>query len=450
MLLTPLLALLPFGASVLASPEPFPPQQPRQVEADSLDATSPQKDWEALAERQNRHLCYVLPDKGHYDAETISNVLNGDCRHRALVVLPGEEYHMNTPLTTTDLDDIHIHLFGRLLWSPDIPYWLSVSMPIGFQNQSTVWYFGGDRVHWDGHGTGTLDGNGQVWYDWAKGEGNLPHRPMMINWRHLTNSVVRRTRFVQSQMWTMATSWSRNILFEDIYVNNTSSSEHSTLNTDGVDTINSDNITFCRWDVTCGDDNIALKGNSSNIFVHDSVFHGGQGLAIGSLGQYNGRHEHVDNFYARNVTMHNTRYAIYLKTWPGHQNGWPPNGGGGGLGHGKDIAIEDIVLNGTRTAPFWIWQCEHYEGDMGKDCDSSQFSFSDIAFRRVSGTTAPGVTLAASLRCAAGGGGCTNVAVEDFSVTEGSSGEPLSEWYCANVHGAKGFECEPFPPEEEE
>jgi galacturan 1,4-alpha-galacturonidase len=449
------LALLPVAAAAIDQLAWKPPHdrfpvaaavspsfEPRDVDV------PPREHWEELAEEEGRTLCYLEPlEDDQDDAAAIAEALNGDCHKDGLVVLPGETYHMNTNITTMGLDNVHVNLYGRLLWSTNIEYWLSVSMPIGFQNQSTVWYFGGDNVLFDGHGVGTLDGNGQVWYDWAEGEGNLPHRPMMINWRQLTNSIVRRTRFVQSQMWTMTASLSKNLLFEDIYVNNTSNSEHSTLNTDGIDTIWSDNITLNRWDVTCGDDNVALKGNSSNIFVYDSVFHGGQGVAIGSLGQYNGRYEHIKNFVARNITMYNTRYAIYLKTWPGVQNGYPPNGGGGGLGHGENIVMEDIVLHGARTAPFWIWQCEHYEGDMGKDCNSSEFSFSDVHYKGVSGTMAEGVTLAASLRCSGAGGGCTNVTVEDFSVTT-SDEKPLTDWYCANVHDYEGFECEPFPPEE--
>lgn len=47
-------------------------------------------------------------------------------------------------------------------------------MPIGYQNQSTVWYLGGDNISFNGHGTGTLDGNGQVWYDYVNGISNYP------------------------------------------------------------------------------------------------------------------------------------------------------------------------------------------------------------------------------------------------------------------------------------
>lgn len=52
-------------------------------------------------------------------------------------------------------------------------------------------------------------------------------------------------------------------------------------NTDGVDTLFSDRITFRNWTVTGGDDNISLKANSTNILIQDSVFHGGLGVAIG-------------------------------------------------------------------------------------------------------------------------------------------------------------------------
>lgn len=442
MLATAILPLLPALVSAIENQTPW---LPRQVAYGP--EIPPLEYWEDLAKSQGRTLCYLEPGKdGIDDAPLIATALNEDCREKGLVVLPGPEYHMNTNITTLDMSDVHINLFGRLLWSTDIDYWLSVSMPVGFQNQSTVWYFGGDNIILDGHSIGTLDGNGQIWYDWARSRGNLPRRPMMINWRHLTNSVIKRMRFVQSQMWTMATTWSQNLLFEDIYVNNTSNSVHSTLNTDGVDTIWSDNITFSRWDVTCGDDHVALKGNSSNIFVYDSIFHGGQGVAIGSLGQYKDRWEHIYNFHGRNITMYDTTYGIYLKTWPGVQNGYPPNGGGGGLGHAKNIVMEDIKLHRGRVAPFWIWQCEHYDGDMGKDCDSSKFGFSDVTYKGFSGTMRPGVNMASSFRCSAGSGGCRNITVEDFSVKQEGTDKVLSDWFCSNVHDNKGFDCKPFPP----
>ena len=398
--------------------------------------------WQAQAHQQGRTLCFVEPSaNGTDDAPSIVQALTTTCKSNSLVVFGGPLYHINTPMQTLGLENVVIEQFGRFLWSNDVDYWLTVSMPVGFQNQSTVWYFGGDKVLWDGHGVGTFDGNGQVWYDWAKNQGNLPHRPMNINWRYFTNSRVQGMRFVQSQMWTMATWFASNVQFDNIYVNSTSTSQYNTLNTDGVDTIHSDHITFSKWVVDNGDDSIALKGNSTNISVLDCRFYHGQGIAIGSLGQYNGDHEVIENFYARNITLHDTTYVIYLKTWGGVQNGYPPNGGGGGLGYAKNIVVEDVVLDGGRKFPFFLWQCENYSGSAGLDCDSSKFQFSDIYYKGISGTMVAGEETAVWLRCSEAAGGCTNVTVEDFTVTNVGSTTVLNTWACHNVYDTHGFTC---------
>lgn len=398
------------------------------------------QDVKRQAESQKRQLCVVRPRAdGGDDGPALVEALNHKCRNRSVVYLPGPVYHIRSAMTTLDLDQVRIVLLGRLLWSADVEYWRSVSMPVGFQNQSTVWYFGGNGVEWDGHGVGTLDGNGQVWYDWAKSQGNLPRRPMNINFRRLTNSAIRRMRFVQSQMWTMAITHSRNVQLDDIFVRSTSNSQWNTLNTDGCDTVNSDRITFRRWFVDNGDDAIALKGNSSNISIYDSTFVNGQGVAIGSMGQYDGRHEYITDFHARNITLRNTAHVSYLKTWSGVSRGVPPNGGGGGLGHASNIVMEDIRVEGLRQQPFFAWQCEHYSGFEGKDCNSSKFKLNNIAWRRVSGTVKDDVAETGRFQCSSGAGGCDDIRVDDIRITK--AGQPLDTWHCDNVNGNVGFKC---------
>ena len=99
----------------------------------------------------------------------------------------------------------------------------------------------------------------------------------------------------------------KSVLLEDIYVNNTSTNGAATLNTDGADTIYADNITFRRWTVDNGDDSISQKANSTNILIEDSDFYNGLGVAIGSIGQYYGRFEIIENVTARNIRFHGTR-----------------------------------------------------------------------------------------------------------------------------------------------
>jgi galacturan 1,4-alpha-galacturonidase len=136
----------------------------------------------------------------------------------------------------------------------------------------------------------------------------------------------------------MAIIHSQNVTFENIYVNSTSSNGNPARNTDGADVMFSDNIVMRGWEVDNGDDAISLKANSTNVIVEDSVFHTGQGLAFGSIGQYPGLYEIIENVVARNITVDGTEYAVYFKTWTGEEVGYPPNGGGGGLGHMNNIS----------------------------------------------------------------------------------------------------------------
>jgi len=124
---------------------------------------------------------------------------------------------------------------------------------------------------------------------------------------------------------------SSNVVLEDIYVNNLVGTSGSS-NTDGANTIYSDHITFNNWDVSNGDDSIAIKANSTNICVTNSNFRTGLGLAFGSIGQLDGQFETIENVTASNISCHSTLHGAYIKTWTGQQVGFPPNGGGGGIG----------------------------------------------------------------------------------------------------------------------
>ena len=126
---------------------------------------------------------------------------------------------------------------------------------------------------------------------------------------------------------------SSGVTLNDIYVNS-NSPVHGipARNTDGADTMFSDSISFNRWSVVNGDDSISTKANSRNIFISDSTFINGLGIALGSTGQYKGQYEIIENVTAVNVQFKKTLCAGYIKTWAGEQVGYPPNGGGSGFG----------------------------------------------------------------------------------------------------------------------
>ncbi|KAI1266484.1 polygalacturonase [Xylariaceae sp. FL1019] len=361
-----------------------------------------------------------------------------ECSENAYIIFEEKTYNINSTLNTTNLLNVEVQLRGYLKWSDDTTYWLNHSMPVGYQNMSTVWFLGGRNFSIKGYGTGTFDGNGQAWYDLVKGISNYPNRPMGLTIWHAQDADFTGLNFLQSQMWTMAIMHSKSIVMEDIYVNSSSSNGNPARNTDGLDTSFSDDLTFRRWLVDNGDDAISLKANSTNVLIEDSVFLTGQGFALGSIGQYPGEFETIENVTVRNITVSKTKYAAYIKTWTGEQVDYPPNGGGGGLGYIKNITISDIELQNVRDSAVNIGQCTTFSGTTG-DCDSSLFHIEEVDFLNFTGTTAS--SYIAKMQCSSAAGGCTGLKFEGMDLKNISTGATVTSFSCKNVLDSVGTTC---------
>lgn len=61
--------------------------------------------------------------------------------------------------------------------------------------------FSGSNVTVDGHDTGIINGQGQVWYDLALGIGGLFGRPIPFCLRNVTNGVAKNFKIIQSGKW---------------------------------------------------------------------------------------------------------------------------------------------------------------------------------------------------------------------------------------------------------
>lgn len=358
------------------------------------------------------------------------------CGINGKVVFENATYHVDSIMNITGLSNVEVDLRGTLVWGTNISYWLNHSMPVGYQNQSTAFIFGGDSIYFHGNGYGTFDGNGQTWYDFVGDTSNYPRRPHQITWNGLTNSVIEGVRFVQSQMWTMTLINSENVLLQDIYVNSTNLKGGPDQNTDGADTIYSNNITFVRWSVTNGDDSISQKANSTNILAEDCSFFNGLGMAMGSIGQYAGRYEEIINVTARNIYAYHTWYAGYAKTWTGITQGYPPNGGGGGTGLMKNITFQNFTIVEAYQL-FSITQCNSYIGATG-GCDTSTFQIEDLYWGDMTGTLKTNDI--ASLQCS-GAAPCFGVDISNVHMTINSTGTPATGYRCSNVSDPIGFTC---------
>lgn len=129
----------------------------------SCDPHSPSKPIPISPSRTKQ--CYV---QSHGDGVTddspyILTALH-DCNNGGHVVFPqNESYVIGTALDLTFLEHVDIDIQGYVQFTNDTDYWQANSFKQIFQNATTFFQLGGNDVNV--YGGGTLDGNGQIWYD---------------------------------------------------------------------------------------------------------------------------------------------------------------------------------------------------------------------------------------------------------------------------------------------
>ncbi|KOM58501.1 hypothetical protein LR48_Vigan11g153500 [Vigna angularis] len=84
-------------------------------------------------------------------------------------------------------------------------------------------------------------------------------------------------------------------------------------NTDGIDISSSKSILIKDSNIACGDDCIAIIGDSSDINATGIACGPGHGISIGSLGKNNG-HDKVEQVYVYNCSFTNTKNGARIKT----------------------------------------------------------------------------------------------------------------------------------------
>ncbi|KAJ6605098.1 pectin lyase fold/virulence factor [Mycena sp. CBHHK59/15] len=145
------------------------------------------------------------------------------------------------------------------------------------------------------HGTGGIQGNGQAWWEYytthmkADGDG----RPITLMLYCTTRGVIRNFSIQVQPFWCNTVTESRNIVYDWMCCN--ARQRESRLRWDqgrradadaGINMFQSDHIALLNWDITCGDDCLAIKGNSTNIVAKNITCRGGNGIMFSSLGQY--------------------------------------------------------------------------------------------------------------------------------------------------------------------
>jgi polygalacturonase len=185
-------------------------------------------------------------------------------------------------------------------------------------------------------GAGTIDGQGQDWWDAFASDSTI-ERPQEVNLGHVTRVQVSGIRLQNAPAEHIWVKSDTDVTITGITISTLAVSGKSPpKNTDGVD-VTATGMFFCNNNIACGDDNIAMSG--SNLYVAYSTFGVGHGCSIGSITKngvsgltvdhltFNGttsgmrmksardRGGLVQNLTYSNVTMTNVQNPVYITSY---------------------------------------------------------------------------------------------------------------------------------------
>ncbi|KAL1614624.1 hypothetical protein SLS54_009594 [Diplodia seriata] len=284
------------------------------------------------------------------------------CNGGGHVLFPAtQSYVVGEPLDMSGLAHIDIDIQGAVAFTDDIPHWLDRAFDLGFQNATSFFKLGGADVHV--YGGGTIDGRGQAWWD-NYAENKHDRRPVLFATVEMHGGSVSDLRLVNSPFWHNFVANSSEVVFTNISIRSVSDNENFEKNTD---------------------DCVSFKPNSTNILVQNMSCNGTHGMSVGSLGQYPGRVDYVENVLVRNAAMYNSSEGARIKVWPdAFSEKSATLAGGGGRGRVRNVTYDGMWLDNVDYG-LTVTQC--YGQDDEEECfkHPSKLNITDVTFRNVRG-----------------------------------------------------------------
>jgi len=360
------------------------------------------------------------------------------CNHGGHVIFTeGIDYTIGTALNLTFLNSVDIEFNGNVKFTNNTTYWQANSFRQIFQNVTTFFQLGGNDVNV--FGGGTIDGNGQIWYD-LYAQNDLILRPVLFGVIGLHNSTISNLVLRHSPTYYYFVANSTNVVFDGINISGFSTSVNVAKNTDGWDTYRSEDITIQNSIINNGDDCVSFKPNSTNILVQNLFCNGSHGISVGSLGQYVGEFDIVSDVYVFNVSLHNTSDGARVKVWPGSPAELSGDlQGGGGEGRVNNITYDTISVDNTDYA-IEVDQC-YGQNNLTLCLEfPSTVTISNVVFKNFTGKTSTKFGAQIGTFACSDDMVCSGITTEGISVT---SPKGTNQAYCLNVDetALQGFEC---------
>ncbi|KAL2846860.1 putative exopolygalacturonase B [Aspergillus pseudoustus] len=350
-----------------------------------------------------------------------------------LLLQKGKKYVIGKRLDLTFLDNIEVQLDGELKFTDDVTYWQANNFYYDFQKSITFWRWGGRDIRI--FGKGTLNGNGQRWYNEFAGQeildsDNTYYRPILFLTENATRVSVEGITQLNSPCWTNFFVNSNDISFDNVFINAYSTNASALpKNTDGFDSLNVNGLSVTNTRVDIGDDCFSPKPNTSNIFVQNLWCNNTHGVSMGSIGQYPGVLDFIENAYIENVTLLNGQNGARLKAWAGEDVGY---------GRINNITYKNIHIENTDN-PIVLDQC--YFNIPTDECAAypSQVNITNIVIENVYGTSSGAEgDVVADLVCSPNAV-CEGIHLENVYIKtpEGEEGVIV----CDGISGDIGVDC---------
>ncbi|KDQ56690.1 glycoside hydrolase family 28 protein [Jaapia argillacea MUCL 33604] len=396
----------------------------------------------------NAKVCTLQPlGAGLDDTDQVEAAIS-ECGQYGQVIFGAGDYNITRKMTW-NLVSSQVDLYGYLSFIPDYQYWLNYNSTyrvVFIQDQASWFVVTGNDFIIDAHGQGGIKGNGQPWWSYYA-TGAQPRldgdgRPIAFTLSHVQRGVVNNFHIDSPPFWCNTVADSVDVVYDGMVCNATNTDttyagQNIVPNTDGIDTYRSDSVSLLNWDVTCGDDCLAIKGNTTNLYVQNVICRGGNGIAFGSLGQYVDLPDNVENVVMENLQLlrlptniqPNMGSGVYFKSWTATVNGTPPTGGGGGTGYVKDVVARNVYVDRVNV-PMHLYQTN---GGYANDTPS-YFQFSNLSFYNWTGTSL--ANKLADIECSPNAP-CPNMVFGDFDVTPPAGTTP--SYVCVNVVSETGL-----------
>ncbi|KAG2182018.1 hypothetical protein INT43_006944 [Umbelopsis isabellina] len=299
----------------------------------------------------------TIPTSGKDDTASIQSAFKSCATGGTVVFTKGANYYLKSLITLSGLKGTTVQFDGTL----NLPAFSS-----SFENQGAYITVSGDSVHWSG--SGTINGNGQGWYD-AK-ETNAPR----VLSTQTSNSYFGGFKIIQAPRAHMSINGAKNTVYDGLSFHTVSTSSNLAKNTDAFDVSSSSGIIIQNSNVVNGDDCLAVNSGVTNLTMTNVNCTGSHGFSIGSLGK-DGATATVSDVTITDCSCTDCQNGVRIKTWPG------------GKGTVKNIKYDNIRLDSAQN-PIII--TTHYcDNEQMSSCnadDASSLTISDVIINNVYGS----------------------------------------------------------------